>query len=285
MDYILATLAAVLLSFEFSFSKKYQAVEGTAIAAGLRFNTLSGLFSALIMFALSGFRLEFSGFSLILALSMSFCSSLYVLLSFRILKNGGMALYSTFLMCGGMLLPYVFGVVFWDEPLTLFRFLGVLAVLAGVVLSGVNPKQADRKLLLLCCAVFVLNGLVSILSKYHQITTAYATVGSSAFAMYSGIGRFLFSAGALSCCKPKPLPMQKKHSFFCVAGAAAIGGVSYLFQLVSARTLPATVLYPTVTGGSIIFSAIAGRVFFKEPLSRRQIYSIILSFIGTLLLL
>jgi hypothetical protein len=112
MDYILVMLAAVLLAFEFSFSKKYQSIEGTAIVSGLRYNMLTGLLSALIMFGINGFRFEFSGYSLIMALSMSLCSSLNVLLSFKVLKLGGMALYSTFLMSGGMLLPYIFGVLF-----------------------------------------------------------------------------------------------------------------------------------------------------------------------------
>ena len=285
MDYMLATLAAVLLAFEFAFSKKYQTVEGTSIVAGLRFNMFSGLLSALIMFGIAGFRLEFSGYSLILALSMSLCCSIYALLSFRVLKTGGMALYSTFLMSGGMLLPYVFGVLFLDESVTFFRVFGVLGVLAGVVLSTGKTKQTSKTLLLLCCAVFLLNGCVSILSKYHQVTVSRPTVNATAFAMYAGLGRFIFSAAALLCCKPKQFPIQKTLSLTFVAGAAIIGGISYLFQLVSARTLPATVLYPTVTGGSIIFSAIAGRIFFKEPLSLRQVFSMILCLIGTLLLL
>ena len=285
MDYMLAILAAVLLAFEFSFSKQYQSVEGASIVSGLRFNLLSGLLSALIMFGIAGFRLEFSGYSLIMALSMSLCSSLYVLLSFKVLKLGGMALYSTFLMSGGMLLPFIFGVIFLDEQLTFFRSLGVVAVLAGIVFTTASPKQTGKKLLLLCFVVFFLNGFVSIFSKCHQITVFHATVSTATFALSSGMGKFLFSAAVLMFCKPKQFPMQKKHSLTFVAGAAVIGGISYLLQLVSARALPASVLYPTVTGGSMIFSAIAGRIFFKEPLSRRQIFSIILCLIGTLLLL
>ena len=76
-----------------------------------------------------------------------------------------------------------------------------------------------------------------------------------------------------------------KGALATILGAAAIGGISYLLQLIGARTLPATALYPMVTGGAIIFSAIAGRVFFKEKLSRQQLWGIGLSFIGTLLFL
>ena len=62
-------------------------------------------------------------------------------------------------------------------------------------------------------------------------------------------------------------------------------GISYLLQLTGAAELPATVLYPMVTGGSIIFSALSGRVFFKEKLSVYQLVSIGLCFVGTLLFL
>ena len=45
MNYILVLIATVLLAFEFAFSRKYQTMEGTAMAAGLRFNLLTGLFT------------------------------------------------------------------------------------------------------------------------------------------------------------------------------------------------------------------------------------------------
>ena len=64
-----------------------------------------------------------------------------------------------------------------------------------------------------------------------------------------------------------------------------ISGISYLLQLTGAAQLPATVLYPMVTGGSIIFSALSGRVFFREKLSVYQLVSIGLCLVGTLLFL
>ena len=65
----------------------------------------------------------------------------------------------------------------------------------------------------------------------------------------------------------------------------AAEGVFYGLQLMGAKALPATVLYPLVTGGSIVFSAFSGMIFLREKLSRRQITSIILCVAGTLLFL
>ena len=67
--------------------------------------------------------------------------------------------------------------------------------------------------------------------------------------------------------------------------AAALGGASYLFQLKGAINLPATVLYPFITGGSIIFTALAGRVFFGEKPKKRTLTGIALCFLGTVLFL
>ena len=73
MDYLFVAFAVLLLAFEFALSKKYQTLEGTSMAAGLRFNILSGLFSAVIMWAIAGFRLEWSLYSAGMALGMSLC--------------------------------------------------------------------------------------------------------------------------------------------------------------------------------------------------------------------
>ncbi len=285
MNYVYVLIATILLAVEFAFSKKYQAAEGVSFRAGLRFNALSGLISAVIMWAMCDFRPGWSGLSAILAVAMTLCGLCYSLLSFQVLKNGGMALYSTFLMSGGMLLPYIFGLLFLDEQISALRIIGAAVILAGVVLSNMSREKVSKKLLLLCIAVFILNGGVSIISKCHQISTA-ETVSTSAFVMYSGVAKSLFSAALLFIGKaPASTGLQKKGSVLIIAGGAIVGAASYFLQLIGAANLPASVLYPMVTGGSIIFSAIAGVLVFKERLRWQQIFSIILCFIGTLLFL
>ena len=72
--------------------------------------------------------------------------------------------------------------------------------------------------------------------------------------------------------KKKQTNPRKKESlkgFLFIPVVAATGGGSYLLQLIGAEHLPATVLYPMVTGGTIIFTAVAGRVFFKEKISKK----------------
>ncbi len=104
-------IATVLLALDFALQKKYQTLEGSDLAAGLKFNGASGLLTAVIFFLLSGCRVEFSLFSVALAFGMALFGMLYSILSFKILKASGMAVYSIFLMSGGMLMPYFYGVL------------------------------------------------------------------------------------------------------------------------------------------------------------------------------
>ncbi len=286
----LVILATVLLAFDFALQKTYQRSEGATLAAGLKFNAVSGLLKAVIFFALSGFTLEFSFFSMALALLMALVNVAYVLIGFQILKRSGMAIYSIFLMCGGMLLPYFYGVLFLEEEVNAFRIVGVLILLVAILVSNKTKQGVNVTVILCCLAVFLLNGCVSIISKAHQINETFAPVSSAAFVMYSGLFKALVSLVALPFVKPQTQTQRSaffsaKTTILIICASALIGGMSYMFQLIGAKELPATVLYPLVTGGSIIFSTLSGIVFFKEKISIFQVISIVLCFAGTLLFL
>lgn len=287
MDYTIVIMAALLLSFDFALQKKYQATEGADLLSGLKFNAIIGLITAIIFFAFSGFKIEFSVFSATLAFFMSLCCTAYTILGFRILKAGNMAVYSIFLMSGGMLLPYLFGVFFLEEKLTYIRILGLIIILLAIIFSNKSKYSFNKSQLLLCIAIFILNGIVSIISKCHQINTTNSTVNCMTFVMYSGIWKFILSSVVLLICKKESsdFSFSSKLSILILPCSAVVSGVSYMFQLIGATNLPATVLYPLVTGGSIIFSAFSGRIFFKEKFSFWQILSILLCFAGTLLFL
>lgn len=288
MNYLFILIATILLAFEFAISKKYQQSEGTGLLAGLKFNAANGLFTTLVFFILSEGNPGFSFFSVGMAFCMSLCAMVYSILGFRILRQGTLGIYSLFLMSGGMLLPYAFGVLFLDEELNVLRIAGVMLILAAIILSNRTRYDFQPSFYLICLLIFVLNGFVSILSKCHQIDRSHAPVDSTAFVMYTGIAKFVMSSAVLLLYKgnrKERFSFQNRHIAAFIAGSSLISGLSYLLQLIGAKSLPATVLYPMITGGSIIFSALSGIIFFREKLTRRQLIHILLCFAGTLLFL
>lgn len=292
MYYLLIFIADILLALDFVLQKKYQAGAGADISAGLRFNMLNGLAAAVIFFAAAGFSFTFSAFSLLCAAGMALCLIVYTLLGFRILREANTATYSVFLMSGGMLLPYIFGIIVLNEKLTLFRVIGIVLILFAVILSANGKLRFSPKLIVLCVTVFFLNGMVSILSKVHQVNTEYASVSSTAFTMYTNALKCLFSALALAFWKsrqkrgvPRKPFLPGKGLLLIVCFSAALSGSSYLFQLAGAKMLPASVLYPLVTGGSIVMTALADKICFREKLGKAVKISITLCVVGTVLFL
>ena len=285
--YLMLCLSAALLAVDFVINKLYQRKAGTSLQAGLIFNVVLGGFTALIFWALSGFQFAFSGFSCIMATTMSLLCVCYNLLGFRILKNGSVAIYTLFLMTGGMVLPYIWGVLFLNEQLSVPTLIGLILLIGSVVICNLSKDRSNAKQLILCIAVFVLNGLVSIVSKMHQVESFYPSVSANQFVMLTGISKAVVSLAASLFIKEKVSLKQvcNKNTVLLIAGSALIGGVSYMLQLIGAKDLPATVLYPFITGGSMVFSSLAGVLVFKEKLSVKLIISLIISCLATLLFL
>ena len=107
------------------------------------------------------------------------------------------------------------------------------------------------------------------------------------FIIYTGIAKFVFCGFILLFHKEalqRPFFTTIKP-LYMIIGVALVGGISYLLQLTGAKELPASVLYPIVTGGSIVFSTVFGKIFFKEKPTIYQLCGVLLCFIGTCLFL
>ena len=209
----------------------------------------------------------------------------YNLVGFRLLKSGSLALYTLFLMTGGMVIPYVYGLVCLDEPFSILRTAALVLILFGVAVANNSGEKANIKQLIMCLLVFLLNGASSIVTKVHQIELSFETVSATEFVILTGFAKFIV-AGILYLFSKKEVVLSKANvltSAAIIFASAAASGVAYLLLLLGAAALPATVMYPFISGGSIAFSAIAGIIFFKDRLSKRVIFSSLLCIFGMII--
>ena len=300
MIYYLYILISVLLTAAiFCFGKVYQLKAGNARIASAFYSFATGLLSFAIFFAVNGFKVSFAGFSMVMALGGSLCATLYTFIGFRLMQYGKYAVYTTYLMVGGMTLPFFYGWLFLNEDISWLRLLGLLLLIGVVVLMNRKPAEKGNcsaiRYILLCAAVFLLNGGVSIFSKVHQIeatrqtlsTIPYATLSSLISCTSSGLWllvewlRARKSGFSLAKTGKHPLPAV----LWVILGTSTLGAVSSFLQLYSAAHVDASILYPMMTGGIIVLSAVAGRVVFGERQSRREWLLIALCFGATLLFL
>lgn len=290
-NYILVIIATVLLAVDFALQKLYQQKCGTGARAGLTFNAVVGFATAIVFLFINGFKIQLSLYAIIMAMCMSVCLLSYTILGFKVLKAGNMAFYTMFLMTGGMVVPYVFGLLFLDEPFSLLRIIGLVIIIAAIILSNFNVAKSSSKMIAICVVIFSLNGGCSVSSKLCQTPNPYGVVTPTEFVFMTGAIRFILCSIALLATKRVEAEeengekLEFRNVLPIILCSAVVSGVSYMLQLIGAANLPATVLYPIVSGGSIIFSTIAGMICFKERPNLYQKIGVVLCFVGTCLFL
>ena len=308
MIYYLYLLGAVvLMALQFSVNKFYQSKNGSGIMTSLLYTTLSGLATGAIFFCINDFSLQVTPFSFICAVGIAALCLGYSLLGFKIFSIGNFAVFTMFLMLGGMLLPFLYGLVFLGDaqtlsPLSLIcRIAGVLLLIVSMAFPTLGKSDADQNhdrkkkvlFIALCLLVFFMNGFVSILSKLHQIEAVYPTTDNNSFVFLTNTINGMFSAAALfgmTLIKKEGPKLNAAFKPWMLAAAiivyALCNGLSYLLQLLAAAsTMPASVQYPMMTGGSIVLTAFAGVVFFKEKPTKRALIGTVLAFAATFLFL
>lgn len=306
MSYFILFLAVLCIAVQFSVNKVYQ----KKFAHGMKdifFFTFAGASANIIFFTLLGLVLygrlpDFSMFSLIMSIILAIIGTLTAIVGILIMKYGKISVYSVFMMLGGMLLPYFYGVILLNENISAPRIAGLVILICALPCSVINPAGKNAKAnnnapskiyYILCICIFILNGAASITAKTHAINdmaipAANLVVYANFWSMImNGAAYFIFArraknTAAVNIAEVKP---NKIYAILTAAVCATIGGTGFLFQLIAAKNVPAVALYPFVTGGTIVLSSICARIFFKEKISKPALAGIIMSICGTLLFL
>jgi drug/metabolite transporter (DMT)-like permease len=209
-----------------------------------------------------------------------------------------------FMMLGGMLVPFFYGILFLNEEISVGKIIGSILVTLCIVLQALwqksdptennadnNANNKGKKYLFfaLCICIFFINGTVCIISKSHAMSTG--TVPETSFTFLSCLLTVVLSAiflgGTLITKRDEKLPAvhtvlkAKPIAFASLIGCAAYVGNFLL--LVAANHVPASVQFPLISGGTIALSAIVSFAFFKEKLSAKEWISIVGAFACTFL--
>ncbi len=300
--YLLLILASLLFGAQFMAVKAYEKLGGQGVNASAKFSAVSCLFAFFIFFFANGCRLQFSTFSVVVALLFAAVGIACNIAGLKTLALGDIAVYSLFMMLGGMMVPFLYGVVFLKEPISGWGIAGLVLLTVALVLPVFGKKKGKGNALfyVLCVALFVLNGLSSTLSKIHQVDGR--GVGTLDFTvLIFGIQCVLAGAVWLTTKlfakkkPPVPVPAEgesdaAKHlkkmivgTLLCGLFFAAMNGTAPFLQVLSAKYVNATAQYPIITGGTLVFSAILGRIIYKEKLSKLKILQIAVSCVATVL--
>lgn len=311
MEYLLITLAALCIGVQFNVNKIYSKVSPKGILGALLFPCLTTIVGAIILLCINLFKINFTAFGLIMASIGSVISVLSLMVGILATGRGRVSVYTTFMMLGGMFLPYIYGLCSGEKP-TVGKIIGMIVLIVALVLS-VLPSKEEREnktpikvsFIVLCAIAFILNGCTSIVSNIHQKNTAlqmatfdYVITGYLMQFILAGIAviiAYFVTKSRIRTAQNDNVPLENTNNerkmnfkkillvFAVCAIFSIVSGGGFLLQLVANKTLDASLLYPFVTGGSTIFGTLIAYFTFKEKLNVNTIISLVLMLGGTIL--
>ena len=293
--YLFILLAVLAFTAQFVFTKYFSAVSRTGGVTALCMLMAVGLAGALAALIASGFSVRLSATSLLLAALFAAVMIPYHTLGVKALSLGDLTTYSIFMMLGGMLLPFLYGLLLLGEAATVGKLCGCVLLATGIILQGRAQRAgkekcgASRLYLVLCCIIFVVNGLTGILSQIHALSQG--TVDEVSFIFLASLLTALLAALALSVfllrggaskraeCKAFFTP---KPAFFALALGFMMNAGNFLI-LLAAPHVGASIQFPLISGGTILASAIAALLLFRERPAKGEGLALLTVLLSTVL--
>ena len=281
--YVFLIIADLLFSLQFLFNQQFRKRNGDGLDSAFTFSMYTNGISFLILLVLNGFKLSFTWFSVLIAFVYALVLLLYSYSGLKSFSTANLSVYSIFTMLGGMLLPFAFGVIFYKEDFTLPKAVCILLIGIATAMSFEKGKGSkDRGNLKYYFAVFILNGLVGILSKLHQ-SNVELCVDSGSFMATVNLCVFAMCLG-FHLVRNKKVPLLPIKEVGNLACYAACSGIGNLLCLIALTTLPASVQYPIITGGVMVFSTVIS-IIRKEKPSVKTLIATAIAFVSTILIM
>ncbi len=278
-SYGLLICSTVMFGFMFFFNDVFRENYGSGWKATLVMSLGGGISGLIVLIAISGLKLEFSVFALIMALLSALNGLLFSFCSLKALGKINLSLFSLFSMLGGMALPFLSGILFHEEGVTAGKL--VCFVIITVALCLTVKKDDKRSGAVYYAGVFVFNGLSGVLAKIYQ-AAPFEKVSSEGYSVLCALVGVALCALLLLFVKGE----KKKINLPCVvamAGHGILNRVANLLLLIALLSLPASAQYPFVTGGTMIVSTIIS-LFGKNKPDKRELAAVLLAFIGVTVL-
>lgn len=303
-----AVLFAITLAANLTASviqTRYSRRTGGGLCALYLYTAASAAVSALTVFLLAKCRLEFSAFTVWLALLFGAVVCLQQLTLLLALSKGPLS-YTMVIVAMSTLITALSGVFFWHEHLRAVQLVGIVLMVLCLVLSVKRePKKSGesggRRLsavwLLLALLAMVFNGGVGILQKTHQSSAHKAELPAFLFVAFAfcavfSVFCYLFltirargkrqEAGAEESTARSPHFSRNLIALFLLSGVCV--ALCHCINLYLSGVVAAAVFFPIVNGGALMLTTLASLLLFHERLSLTQWLGLALGAVATFLL-
>ena len=282
MYYALIMLSVIIFGACFYLKDVYRKLRGNSLKISMQFSATSSIAGLIVLLIINGLKFEFTLFTFIMAVLAALNGFAFTFCSFKALGSINLSLYSLFSMLGGMALPFVQGIVFYREEITLAKCICFTLILLALLLTVEKGERKNGTVYYI--GIFVLNGLSGVFSKIFT-SAPFPKTSAAGYSILTALCSIVISLTCLLFFFRK----NKKESRFSALSelVSAFSGIANrlanFILVIALMHVDSSVQYPMVTGGVIIVSTIIC-FFGKNKPSKKEILSVIVAFIGMLTL-
>ena len=260
---ILAIISSALVSVVMRLSQRFSRNNMTMLAANYVMCTAAAMF-------LAGSPIPTGEGSSLTIILGCVCGVLYllgfVLLQWNI-RRGGVVLPATFQKLG-VLVPTIAAITIFGETPRLTQLLGVGTAVAAIIFMQGRTGKAEKSNFPGLLALLLCGGLSDVMSKVFE------TWGNPAHGDCFLVFTFLV---ALVLCVGLCAAKKQSVTAADVLCGLALGVPNYMsarFLLWALKEVPAVVVYPTFSVGTIIAVTLAGVLAFREKVGKRKLIAL-----------
>ena len=292
MDLIFVFGIGILRILQSSFNKqssKHLPSFNKYLRFGLFFEASAAVF-ALLYLCIVGFD-GINAFTLICSAAMGFCFLLELTTSMKALQNAPLSLCTMCALGGGIIIPAVSGIFFFEEGMSILAWLGVVLFFISAYFLMPSEKKTESvkasTVFILFCN-FTINGLCGIISKFFAVKLENGNAAAFACLSYA-FAAALFGAVLLTA--QAKLPKSPSHGTdrgFLPKPVYLYGGIvgavcaTIVFSTtVLSRTVSIIVLNTIPNAVCLVGSLALDVLLFKGKLSVMKITGVALNVIAT----
>ena len=276
------------------YSKKANLTIPNGVSAYVKYITISKFLAAFfatiaLFFSKESFHFNLQGF--IIATCSGICLTINSFCGIKALSGGTMVLNSVF-ATSGLLIPCVLGIFVFNEPMSFFQVICIIALIVSVILLIGSSKKIFKgfslSILKYLLGSFLTNGSVMFCQKLFGFLQPNGNV--TMFSLLTFLipsvlllifWGFIKARDAKEKANEEPFP--KALVLYAVYLAFAVFIVQQFVTLLTPM-LSSAVLFTFVNGGATIITTIVGAILYKEKITLKSAVAIIIAIISLILI-
>ena len=173
-----------------------------------------------------------------------------------------------------LLIPTFYGMIFRHEPIGTTMIVGIVLLAISLFLinmekkEGEEPKKITPRWIFFVSLAFLGNGFCSTTQRMQL--DAFGGEGTVEFMLIALAVAFVFFFACTLIFERKEWKASLSRGWYFGLLCGVANGCSNLFCMLLNPLMPASIMYPLISAGGIVVTALVSVLVFKERLSRTQ---------------